>query len=270
MPLAKQMWGDHFGMVVDKFGIQWMVNIAGGDELTAADQGAADRDFPEPTQQPGASRAEVFLRYLAYYRAVLAEKVQGLSDEDLRGSRLPSGWAPIELLKHLQHVELRWLEWGFEGREVEDPWADSRDQRWHVAPDETLGDLLAALSAQAERTRAVVLRHDLGEVGHRASDGTVTSPPTLERILFHLLQEYARHVGHLDVVRRAHRRDGGECALRRASVVVVHLVHHGVTAAAGDQPAVDRHRDHEGHGQRQGEAAPEERAGQAGVHGARG
>ena len=31
MPLEKQMWGDHFGQVVDQFGIPWMVNIAGGD-----------------------------------------------------------------------------------------------------------------------------------------------------------------------------------------------------------------------------------------------
>ena len=172
-----------------------------GRALTAAEGAAADREFPEPTKEPRASRAEVFLRYLAYYRAVLADKVRGLSDEDLRGSRLPSGWAPIELLKHLQHVELRWLEWGFEGRDVGDPWADSRDQRWHVAPDETLGDLLAALAAQAERTRGVVLRHDLDEVGQPGERWDGDEPPTLERILFHLLQEYARHVGHLDVVR---------------------------------------------------------------------
>lgn len=31
MPLEKQMWGDEFGMGVDRFGVSWMVNIAGGD-----------------------------------------------------------------------------------------------------------------------------------------------------------------------------------------------------------------------------------------------
>ena len=145
----------------------------------------------------------MFLRYLAYFRAVLVEKVQGLSDEDLRGSRLPTGWAPIELLKHLRHVEMRWLEWGFEGHDVGDPWGDHDHEthRWHVGPDESLDDLLAALHDQAARTRAVVERHDLTEVGLPGERWDGDDPATLERVLFHLLQEYARHVGHLDVHR---------------------------------------------------------------------
>ena len=161
----------------------------------------SDRDFPEPTQDPGAPRAEVFLRYLAYYRAVLTDKVQGLSEEDLRGSRLPSGWAPIELLKHLGFVERRWLEWGFEGGEVADPWGDRRDDRWHVDPGETLDELIQALADQAATTRAVVERHALDEVGSPGPRWDGADPATLERVLFHLLQEYARHVGHLDVHR---------------------------------------------------------------------
>ncbi len=154
----------------------------------------------------------MFLRYLAYYRAVLVEKVQGLSDEDLRGSRLPTGWAPVELLKHLQHVEMRWLEWGFEGREVGDPWADHDHEthRWHVGPDESLEDLLAALDDQAARTRAVVERHALDEVGVPGERWDDDDPPTLERVLFHLLQEYARHVGHLDVHRELIDGTAGE------------------------------------------------------------
>jgi hypothetical protein len=162
---------------------------------------SADRAFPEPTENAGATRAEVFLRYLAYYRAVLADKLQGLSDEDLRGSRLPSGWSPLELLKHLRFVELRWLEWGFEGQDVPEPWGDRRGDRWYVAPDETLEGLLDALSDQAARTRAVVGRHDLDEIGVPGPRWDGADPATLERVLFHLLQEYARHVGHLDVHR---------------------------------------------------------------------
>ena len=73
-------------------------------------------------------------------------KLQSLPEGELRRSRLPSGWTPIELLKHLRYVELRWLEWGFEGRDVGDPWADRRDGRWYVAPDETLAGLTAELA----------------------------------------------------------------------------------------------------------------------------
>ena len=155
--------------------------------------------FPEPTD-PVASRSEVFLGYLDYFRSVLVSKLDGLPDGELRASRLPSGWTPIELLKHLTYVELRWLEWGFEGRNVVEPWGDNRDDRWYVAPGETLDELLTALHAQAARSRAVVEAHDLSEIGQPGDRWDGDDPATLERILFHLLQEYARHVGHLDIV----------------------------------------------------------------------
>src|SRR6185503_987650 len=143
----------------------------------------------------------VFLGYLDYFRSVLVSKLDGLPDGELRASRLPTGWTPIELLKHLTYVELRWLEWGFEGRNVVEPWGDNRDDRWYVAPGETLDELLTALHAQAARSRAVVEAHDLSEVGQPGDRWDGDDPATLERILFHLLQEYARHVGHLDIVR---------------------------------------------------------------------
>jgi uncharacterized damage-inducible protein DinB len=156
--------------------------------------------FPEPTA-PAASRAEVFLRYLDYFRSCLVTRLGGLPPAELRASRLASGWAPIELLKHLTYVEMRWLEWGFEGRrDVGDPWGDQRDGRWYVAPDETLESLTAALRARAVRTRAVVESHDLAETGQPGPRWDGADPATLERVLFHLLQEYARHVGHLDIV----------------------------------------------------------------------
>jgi uncharacterized damage-inducible protein DinB len=155
--------------------------------------------FPEPTE-PAASRAEVFLRYLDFFRDRVVRKLEGLPPAELRASRLMSGWTPIELIKHLRYVELRWLEWGFEGQDRADAWDDRRDGRWYVGPDEALDDLVMALYAQAERTRAIVTEHDLGEVGQPGDRWDGAKPPTLERVLFHLLQEYARHVGQLDVV----------------------------------------------------------------------
>jgi uncharacterized damage-inducible protein DinB len=155
--------------------------------------------FPEPTE-PAASRAEVFLRYLDFFRDRVVRKLEGLPPAELRASRLMSGWTPIELIKHLRYVELRWLEWGFEGQDRADAWDDRRDGRWYVGPDEALDDLVMALYAQAERTRAIVGEHDLDEIGQPGDRWDGAKPPTLERVLFHLLQEYARHVGQLDVV----------------------------------------------------------------------
>ena len=154
--------------------------------------------FPSPTV-PAASRAEVFTRYLDYFRDQLAVRLRGLPAGELRRTRLPSGWTPLELLKHLTYMERRWLEWGFEGHPVTDPWGDQRDGRWHVGPDETLDDLLAALRDRAEHSRRVIAAHDLGAAGQPGERWDGAPPATLERVLFHVLQEYARHLGHLDV-----------------------------------------------------------------------
>lgn len=159
--------------------------------------------FPEPTRLR-ASRAEVFLGYLDYFRSVVLDKVAGLGDEDLRTSRLPSGWAPLELVKHLTFVERRWLVWGFEGESDADPWGDSGGSpggRWTIGAHEAAADLIRSLEIQGAVTRNVVRRHDLDEVGQPGPRWDGADPATLERVLFHLVQEYARHVGHLDVVR---------------------------------------------------------------------
>ena len=141
------------------------------------------------------------LAYLDYFRSVVLDKLDGLDDADLRTSRLPSGWTPLELLQHLVFVERRWLVWGFLGRPMADPWGDRRDDRWHIAAGVGLPDLVAALSEQAAVTREIVETHDLAEVGQPSERWSGAPPATLERVLLHLLQEYARHVGHLDIVR---------------------------------------------------------------------
>lgn len=154
--------------------------------------------FPEPTL-PAPSRAAVFSGYLDYFRARIIAKVEQLDDTDRRRSPLPSGWTSLELIKHLTFGELRWLEWGFAGRRVEDPWGDHHSGRWYVSQDETAEDLISKLREHT-RSRAIIATNDLSTVGQPGPRWDGAEPATLERILFHLLQEYARHLGHLDVV----------------------------------------------------------------------
>src|SRR4029077_2353871 len=155
--------------------------------------------FPSPTI-PADSRTEVFLRYMDFFRSPVTAKMHALHDAELRSSRLPAGWTPLELVKHLRYVELRWLVGGFEGRDVGDPWGDRDGDRWAVGPQETPATLLADLHAQGTRSRAIIEAHRLDEVGQPGERWDGADPATLERVLFHLLQEYARHVGHLDIV----------------------------------------------------------------------
>ena len=139
--------------------------------------------FPEPTA-PAGSRAEVFSRYLELLPRPARREVARAARQELRRSRLLSGWTPLELLKHLTYVELRWLEWGFEGRDVADPWGDNRDGRWYVAPEETLDGLLAALEAQAERSGRLSPRTTSTRWASRASAGTANRPPRLSGSCF--------------------------------------------------------------------------------------
>jgi hypothetical protein len=158
------------------------------------------RTFPEPGSSTDVQY--LFLRYLDFYRQTVETKVRGLTATDLRSSRLPSGWTPLELVKHLTFMERRWLVWGFLAEHVDDPWGDQLDGRWHVTDDETLDGLLAALHAGGARTRQIV--EDADPSSSAALGGRFTKDderPTLVWILFHVLQEYARHAGHLDIAR---------------------------------------------------------------------
>jgi uncharacterized protein DUF664 len=161
-----------------------------------------ERTFPAPSGATADAR-RLFLDYLDFYRSTIEAKLAGMSEADLRRSRLPSGWTPIELLKHLVFMEQRWLVWGFAAEAVDAPWGDrGPGDTWRVADGETLPDLLAALHRGGARTREIVEDADLealGGVGGRFGSGE--DPPTLIWILFHVLQEYARHAGHLDIAR---------------------------------------------------------------------
>jgi hypothetical protein len=155
--------------------------------------------FPGPTL-PISSRTEVFVTYLDFFRSSVIARVESLSESEVRSSRLASGWTPIELLRHLTFVEMRWLEWGFEGQTVKDPWGDNRDDRWYVGADESRESVVDELRARGFRSRKIIRANSLDAVGQPGERWSGDEPATLERILFHLLQEYSRHVGHLDIV----------------------------------------------------------------------
>ena len=166
---------------------------------------------PAKSDLPGAQR---WADYLDWVREDIIGTVRSLPDTEQRISRLPSGWTPIELLNHVLHMEQRWFVWGFLGEPVDRPWGDwsaaepwteddgdgtRADARWVVPAQTTAEDLTRRLRDQGSRTRAVLTAYgldDAGIPGGRFSD----DPPTLEWICFHVLAEYARHAGQLDVV----------------------------------------------------------------------
>jgi uncharacterized damage-inducible protein DinB len=157
--------------------------------------------------------AELLAGYLDYYRDGVLRKLDGMSAGETSRSRLPSGWTPSGLLKHLAYMERRWLRWGFAAEQVDSPWGDQSEQRgsWHVGPDETVEDVKSFYLEQCARSREIAAGAQLSDraaVGGRFESEEDT--PTLAWILFHVLQEYARHLGHLDIVRELADGDVGE------------------------------------------------------------
>ncbi|WP_216586964.1 DinB family protein [Streptomyces brasiliscabiei] len=147
---------------------------------------------------------ELAVAYLDYYRAALLRKLDGMSEEDLRTSRLPSGWVPLALLKHLAFVERRWFRWGFAAEQVDPIWGeeDPDTHQWQVGAEESTEAIRALFLDECARSREIVAAAALQEAAR--SGGGFNPPdhhPALIWILFHMLQEYARHVGQLDVVR---------------------------------------------------------------------
>jgi hypothetical protein len=174
-------------------------------------------DRPDPTVEPPQSLSgptDLLLAYLDWYRATAVRKTGGLDDDQLRSSRLPSGWTPIELLNHLAFMERRWIQWGWGGLDLSDLWGDNRkgddpwdsepdpEDRWHVGKQTSWDEVVGRLRAAGQATTELVAGRDLLEQAPPGPRFDPDSPPpTLGWILIHVLQEYARHVGHLDTVR---------------------------------------------------------------------
>jgi uncharacterized damage-inducible protein DinB len=132
------------------------------------------------------------------HRDAILWKLEGLDDEQLRRSMVPSGTSLLGLVKHVAAVEYGWFCDTF-GREAEplpfdddDPDADLR-----VEPDETTADLLAFYGrARAAADRAI------DEVGlEETGMAWFGEPVTMRWVLIHMVEETARHAGHVDILR---------------------------------------------------------------------
>jgi len=132
------------------------------------------------------------------HRDVILWKLEGLDDDALRRPMTPSGTNLLGLVKHLAAVEYGWFVLTF-GREAEplpfdddDPDADLR-----VGPDETTEEVLAFHGRARAAADRVIAEVDLDDTG-RAWFGDAVS---MRWVLIHMIEENARHAGHVDIVR---------------------------------------------------------------------
>jgi len=143
----------------------------------------------------------MLLEMLDWYRGGVVAKVAGLSEDGARRRLVASDTTIIGLIKHLALVEDSWCDGRFAGNPEPPVWADAPfdadpDWEFHSAVDEPLADVVALYEAACERSKASYGDADLDDVSRNSE-----RPFTLRYALVHLIEETARHLGHLDVLR---------------------------------------------------------------------
>ncbi|MEU9209084.1 DinB family protein [Streptomyces sp. NPDC048415] len=143
------------------------------------------------------------------HRDAVLWKLDGLDDEQVRRVMTPSGTNLLGLVKHLASVEYGWFCSTF-GREVEPLWFDPfSEEDMSAGPGETTRQIVefyGRARAAADRTLSELSLDDLGT----SWNGTTVS---LRWVLIRMVEETARHAGHMDIVREL--IDGGTGDHRR-------------------------------------------------------
>jgi uncharacterized damage-inducible protein DinB len=138
---------------------------------------------------------QVLSQWLDWQRATVRAKCQGVDEIMARRSLIATSPATTiaAIVAHLTVVEEGWMVGSFLGEHVPEPgggWGDS---------DLRLNDLLDVYDAQCQRSREIAEAHDLDDLEQFAPSGAPIV--SLRWILGHLIEETARHLGHLDLLR---------------------------------------------------------------------
>ncbi|MGC2940071.1 MULTISPECIES: DinB family protein [unclassified Brevibacterium] len=143
--------------------------------------------------------------FLDYFRQVVRRKADGLTPDQLAHTVASSSLTIGGILRHLTLVEESWFVEVLQGRELGEPWSSvdwnsDRDWDFDSAAGMTAEELLDAHAQSCEISREILAEvADLGTLTERSdSDGVRFN---VRWILIHLIEEYARHAGHADLLR---------------------------------------------------------------------
>ena len=134
-----------------------------------------------------------------YQRATIHLKCEGLTDEQARQRLTPSPLTSIAgVVGHLLWVEYFWFIHVLGRQDVEFPWSDEHpDADWEQGDTRSLRELLDAYEEVCERARSVVAALDLDAV----PDPESRRPISVRATMLHMIEETARHAGHIDILR---------------------------------------------------------------------
>jgi predicted dithiol-disulfide oxidoreductase (DUF899 family)/uncharacterized damage-inducible protein DinB len=158
-----------------------------------------------PEREPG---DEALIDYLRAQRDVVLAIVQGLDEEAWHRSIVPSGWTPAGLVEHLIGAEWHWFQVvvsGFEPEPLPGEEVTPYDPTAAFVSDLPSAELIAAYREQCAQSEAVLAATPLSALprGKHAFPGDPESaePANVREAVLHMIEETARHAGHLDIVR---------------------------------------------------------------------
>jgi uncharacterized damage-inducible protein DinB len=156
---------------------------------------------PLPEDPPfGEGEREMLESFLDYYRTIILRKVGGLSLEDATKRLVPSDSTLLGIVKHLGYVERTWFQARLHGQDLPVPWTDDDpDADFRIEPNETIETVAAWYKDQCERSRQ--LSAVVPSVDRMAKAAGPTGTANLRWILVHMVEETARHAGHMDILR---------------------------------------------------------------------
>jgi uncharacterized damage-inducible protein DinB len=144
---------------------------------------------------------ETLRAYLDFHRATLAQKCDGLPDEDLRRRSVPpSALSLLGLVRHMAEVERSWFRRVVGGEDVPLVWSPDGDfQVAYEVAGASPAEAFAAWAREVEHARRIEREaFSLDETGIDRMTGEAYS---LRLVMLHMIQEYARHNGHADLLR---------------------------------------------------------------------
>jgi uncharacterized damage-inducible protein DinB len=156
------------------------------------------------------NEVDTLLGGLERQRRYLAWKCGNLDSAGLRATLGRSSVTLGGMLKHLALVEDDWFSVKLHGRPRHAPWdtvdwdADP-DWEWHTAAEDSPGQLMSLWRDSVDRSRARVAEAlaDGGLDRRTAFTWPDGRTPSLRRLIMDMIEEYARHVGHADLIRES-------------------------------------------------------------------
>jgi hypothetical protein len=143
--------------------------------------------------------ARIAIDYLDWLGQVALRRLDGLAAEDQIRPAVPSGWSALGLVKHLASTTRYWVRYVLEGEAVDFSWPGSPELEWSIQPDDSTDSIIKYFRREHMHAIAVLRRREPEAVAAREFGTGVR--PTTAWVTLHLLQESARHCGHLDIGR---------------------------------------------------------------------